>query len=573
MKDNPAREEIVNAWRFHLVVILLCGAAIGAVYGQALHFPYVWTDHAEIEGGGLVPKTLDQVGRFWTHVKGQAVTIAREEATSSRPGGAGYFRPIKAASYGLDWQTGGGQPWSFHLSNVLLHFLFCLVLYWVALEVIGREYRLWAAAIALWHALAPQHVETVCWVSARSDSLWGLFGLLAFWGCVRVPRSRHPVTLRVLSIFLAMLAVFSKESGAVAAIFPFLYFWLVPQEGHSGLRKALRAGVWTALGAGLAVAYRLLVVGGVGAGPAPAAAGFWTRLHVFGENVLQSFFPVGLRLADTVEIAAGPTLLGLSGLALFSAWLWLGFRMRRDGRLLFSALAFLLAILPVSQLWPLLQPRGERYLYVPAAFAELAGALLLLELLRRVQASALRRVLAAATLAILVVLGLFSGVRTSAWGNEARLFSEAVEEEPNCAECWNNLAFALAVEGKHAGAERACRAALSVDRRRYWTYLDGFSVRWILSQLLLLRGEGEEAARWLSQIEARVDGGPALFLSLGRAHLLSGEPELSLLAAGRGLARHPGHPGLLALEQAAAERMIAAGHAWLESRPQCRAAR
>lgn len=558
------------AGRFHLVVILLCGAAVGAVYGQALRFPYVWTDHAEIEGGGLVPKTLGQAGRFWTHIKGQAVTIAREEAVSSRPGGTGYFRPIKAVSYGLDWQTGNGQPWSFHLSNVLLHFLFCLALYWVALEVIGREHRLWAAAIALWHALAPQHVETVCWVSARSDSLWGLFGLLAFWCCVRGPRSRHPVALRALSVVLAMLAVFSKESGVVAALLPALYFWSVPKEGSGGLRKALRAGIWTMLGAGLAVAYRLLVVGGVGAGPAPAAAGFWTRLHVFGENVLQSFFPVGLRLADTVEIVAGPTLLGLSGLALISAWLWLGFRTRRDGRLLFSALAFLLAILPVSQLWPLLQPRGERYLYVPAAFAELAAVVLFHKLLGRVHASALRRILVAAALAFLGLLGVFSNVRAAAWGNEARLFAEAVEDEPNCAECWNNLAFALAIEGKHAGAERACRAALSIDRRRYWTYLDGFSVRWILSQLLLLRGEGEEAARWLSQIEARVDGGPALFLSLGRAHLLSGEPELSLLAAGRGLARHPGHPGLRALEQDAAERMIATGHAWLESRPQCR---
>gem|GEM_PF-5323747 len=561
-----------TAWRWHLGVILVCGLAIGVVYGPAVRYPYVWTDHAEIEGGGLVPKTFDQVLRFMTEVKGRAVAIAREDAVASRTGG-GYFRPAKALSYGLDWRLGGGRPAAFHLTNILIHLLFCVALYFLAHRLYGPEGRFLAALVALWHALAPQHVEVVCWISARSDSLWGLFGLLALLCAVRAADSRHPVALRALAVALAALAVFSKESGVVAAAWPFLFFWLVGRDDRSRLRRAWTAGAWTLLGAVLAAGYRLLFVGGVGSAPTPAGAGAWTRLQIFGQNVFESFFPSGLRLADTVEISPVPSLLALAGWGLALFWIVMAVRQRRDGKALFLFLAFLLALLPVSQIWPLLQPRGERYLYVPAAFAELAAGLAIASLAGLVRARALQMALGISALASLLALGLYSGSRAEAWSDEVRLFSRAVEDEPNCAECWNNLAYARAIAGAYEEAERACRAALEIDRRRYWTHLDGFSVRWILSQLLLLRGEGAEAAFWLAQIDVRVDGGPSLFAALARARLLSGEAELALQAAERGLARYPDNAPLRGLRTEAEALMIASGHDWMDSRPQCRPAR
>ena len=107
------------------------------------------------------------------------------------------FRPVAHASHVWDahmgtWGPDGPSPFPFHLTNLLLHAAAAVVLYHLLRRILrvlapgepfGPE-RPPAADVAallgaLWFGLQPVNSEVVNYVSARSESLAGLFFLLA----------------------------------------------------------------------------------------------------------------------------------------------------------------------------------------------------------------------------------------------------------------------------------------------------------------------------------------------------------------------------------------------------------
>jgi tetratricopeptide (TPR) repeat protein len=497
-----------------------------ALYFPALWFPYVWTDHSEIEGQTLVPTSVDDLARLFTMPKGEAKARARQEyqqrgdRAEARKHYA-YYRPVKALTYGFDWVVGGGRPWSFHLTNLLLHAGSCILLLLIGRRLLGKRYPYLAEAVAVLHAVSPLHVEAAVWISARSDVLWSLFTLGGVLLLLRSRESRRPWACRLGVAAMVLLALGSKESALATVGILLLVSVVIADERRPDWRRRLFKEGAAPVAALIAyLLYRLLVIADVdpGAVGARAGPGFWSLLHLFGLNLLQSFLPVGLTVADTLEIRAGPSLLGIMGALVWLAWLLLGFKLRRKSPvLLLCALGWLLAVAPVSQIVPLLHPRGERYLYLPAVFAEISLVWVLWNLAGLLRRAYARRVLVGAGIITLVGLVLLSFVRSRPWEDERRLFAEAVLEEPNCAECWNNLAYAEALRGRYRHASAACLQALSIDTRRYRTARDGFSLRWILAKSLLLQGRGHQAVPWIKQIIDKHGPAPASLNMLAEA--------------------------------------------------------
>jgi 4-amino-4-deoxy-L-arabinose transferase-like glycosyltransferase len=504
----------------------LVAAVTVALYLPALWFPYVWTDHSEIEGQTLVPTSADDLVRLFTMPKGEAKARARQEyqqrgERAEAKKRYAYFRPVKALTYGFDWAVGGGRPWSFHLTNLLLHAGSCVLLLLMGRRLWGKRLPYLAEAVALLHAVSPLHVEAAVWISARSDVLWSLFTLGGVLLLLRSRESRRPWACHLGTGAMVLLAMGSKESAlATVGILLLVSVVIADERRPDWWRRLLGEGAAPVAALVAYLLYRLLVIadvdlGAVGGRPGP---GFWSILHLFGLNLLQSFLPVGLTVADTLEIRSGPSLLGVVGALGWLAWLLVGLRLRRKSPvLLLCALGWLLAVAPVSQIVPLLHPRGERYLYMPAVFAELSLVWLLWNLAGMLRQANARRILAGAGIVALVGLVLFSFVRSRPWADERRLFAEAVMEEPNCAECWNNLAYAEAVRGRYRHASAACLQALSIDTRRYRTARAGFSLRWILAKSLLLQGRGHQAVPWIKQIIEKHGPAPASLNMLAEA--------------------------------------------------------
>lgn len=132
----------------------------------------------------------------------------------------GNHHPMTMLSLAAQHAFGGLDPTGYHLVNVLLH-LACTAL--VFLFVAGLLERsglarvraeLVALVTATVFALHPMHVESVAWISARKDTLYTLFFLLALAMYLR-HGDRPRTTTLLATLALGVLAMLSKPAAVV----------------------------------------------------------------------------------------------------------------------------------------------------------------------------------------------------------------------------------------------------------------------------------------------------------------------------------------------------------------------
>jgi len=380
-------------------------------HARSLGAGFVYDDAFAVVDNPVVRGNLDLVqllGRdFWGQPPGA---------------GVGTWRPLPVLSFWLDWRTGGGAPWAFHLGNLLAHALASLALAWAARSPL-------AGAIFAAFAI---NTEAASGIVGRADIMAAGFCFLA-WGLVR--RSGPAAALAFLAALLC------KESAVALPV------WLLLVERR-------RAVAWLAAGA---LAYLALRAATFGFHPVvvshdsnvllgePLGVRALTALHLLALALRLILAPVELS-ADYAFAAILPerglsvdVALGVLGLAALLAAAVLARRRAPDvARGVAIFLVGFAAIANVAALLPALF--AERLLYLPAAgiAAALAGALRLLD-----------RRLAVALAALLVAGNLARSIaRDADWKDDIALFGSAVETTPGSARAWFNHGSALRRAGR-----------------------------------------------------------------------------------------------------------------------------
>src|SRR5262249_39331313 len=102
-------------------------------------------------------------------------------------------------SHMLDCQLYGLNAGGHHATNVILHTIAVLLLFWVLQQMTGALWR--SALVAALFAVHPLHVESVAWVSERKDILSAVFFFLmlhAYSGYARAPSAMRYLAVAVL---------------------------------------------------------------------------------------------------------------------------------------------------------------------------------------------------------------------------------------------------------------------------------------------------------------------------------------------------------------------------------------
>ena len=94
-----------------------------------------------------------------------------------------YWHPLTWVSHMLDCQLYGLKPRGHHLTNVLLHAVNTLLVFFVFHRMTGAFWR--CAVLAALFAVHPLQVDTVAWVAERKNLLSTLFWLLTIGAYVR----------------------------------------------------------------------------------------------------------------------------------------------------------------------------------------------------------------------------------------------------------------------------------------------------------------------------------------------------------------------------------------------------
>src|SRR6187399_2197669 len=83
----------------------------------------------------------------------------------------------------VGYKVGGGEPWAFHVLSLVFHVAATLFAWRLALRLTRSPSTAFFAALLF--GLHPVHVESVAWISALNDPLFGMFALASLDSFVR----------------------------------------------------------------------------------------------------------------------------------------------------------------------------------------------------------------------------------------------------------------------------------------------------------------------------------------------------------------------------------------------------
>lgn len=306
------------------------------------------------------------------------------------------YRPVRNASYAIDFFVWGGRPFGFHLTNVLIHAGSTVLVFFLIRRVTVKPST--AVIAALIFAVHPIQTDSVSYVSGRRDVLFALFYLAAFQAYLSYRASRSRTSF-VLFLGFWALSLMSKEMAVSLPLVIFIWnfcgqwgegagSWL--KRFFQASKRALGKDKWlytllaaASLGFGVYAIFFLRASGRAGGtgmdywgGSLYATVLTVIRVHtwylkqlIYPTPIAQYFgaFDISTSLLDwrvLVALAVIGTVL-IAGAAL----------LKKDRLMAFAVFSYFAALAPVSQIVPHHELLADHYLYLPIMSFSLLVAL------------------------------------------------------------------------------------------------------------------------------------------------------------------------------------------------------
>ena len=148
-----------------------------------------------------------------------------------------FYRPIKHIIFMIDYHIFGFNSWGFHLTNVLLHSLATILIFFIVRKLftlddegLSGNNSIYAFMAALLFAAHPIHTEVVAWVSDKLEIGLTLFYLLSFY--LYICSKSITSAGFLLSVFFFFIALLTKETAVMLPVFLVLYDLLFEKRGH-----------------------------------------------------------------------------------------------------------------------------------------------------------------------------------------------------------------------------------------------------------------------------------------------------------------------------------------------------
>eukprot|EP00095_Tigriopus_kingsejongensis_P001095 snap_masked-scaffold193_size270907-processed-gene-1.15 protein:Tk01095 transcript:snap_masked-scaffold193_size270907-processed-gene-1.15-mRNA-1 annotation:"transmembrane and tpr repeat-containing protein cg4050-like" len=464
-------------WSVPLLLVGLCVL----VYGNCLLCDFVFDDVSAIKDNrDLRPNAPFKnvfLHDFW------GTPMSKEQSHKS-------YRPICVLTFRLNYLIHALEPMGYHLVNLALHALVCVLFHRLCLLLVGPRVSLVASLL---FAVHPIHTEAVTGVVGRAELLSSIFFILAIDAYRETIQGGWGSMLKF--VIHVTLATFSKEQGiTVLGVCLILDVVVVHNWNLSTTRPSLRQAISQCFGKELGLRILLLLATGVTlltirfyvmgstlpvfnvfdnpAAHEEAPIKQMTLSYLVAMNVWLLLSPMNLccdwtmgtipliksmgdyrNLATVVTFA---TLLHLGLTGLFSSH-------RRHRNAILIALAFMaLPFLPASNLFfPVGFVVAERILYLPS----MGFCLLVAHGFNHLYLACPNRgkLLNAALAFLLLAHGLKSFTRNFDWRDELTLFESGLQVNQNNAKLFCNVGHVYENEGQYEDALAYFQAAIKVQ--------------------------------------------------------------------------------------------------------------
>lgn len=455
-----------------------------AVIALLVFLPSLWNDFVEWDDHINLLENKHYRGLGWTHIRWMFTSALM-----------GHYIPVTWLTFGLDYTLGGMNPFGYHLTNVLVHAASTALFYLVALRLLAKGSRLdggalQAAAVmaTLFFSVHPLRAESVAWVTERRDVLSVFFFLVTMLFYLKAANGEGS-RRRLLAVSLVAY-VLSLLSKSIVMTLPFILLLI---DVYPLGRLQVRWGAWRdrAMRAVLMEKLPYLALGVAG-----GAVSYWA---VASQDLLTS--------------SAKYSWFSRIGIATYSVWFYVEktflpvalapmYELPRVVRLtdpqffwpLLAVVAITVSVLALHRIWPAglavwlyygivigpvagvihsgHQITNDRYSYLSCLGIALLVGAAVGKLGAASAANQLRpsivRAAALAAAAWVLALGTLTWYQVQTWRDTQTLWLHAVEVDPSCSICQNNVGYFMYKEKLLPQAKERYELALSLrpDRLR-----------------------------------------------------------------------------------------------------------
>jgi tetratricopeptide (TPR) repeat protein len=333
-----------------LVAIFLIMILGFIVYANSLRGGFIWDDNQLIRDN-LSIRSRHNLPKLFTGAMYMGST-----------GEGIFYRPLQMFTYAMDYSLWGLNVKGYHLTNAVLHILVALTVYWL-INILFCDGNL-ALLVSLLFATHPIHTEAVAYISGRADILAALFIILSIIVLYKNQISSRNTKMRCFLLVTYIFALLSKEYSLITPAFLILCSYMFKNKLPVKYFLYVLA---------VTIIYILVRVNipDLQFYPIKVTSTFIQRMPGFfaaiAEYVRLLIFPFNLHMEYGLKIFGFKDPRVIFGCIILFTSLTYAFKKRKSNKLLsFSIFWFFIALLPVSNLYPINAYMAEHWLYLPS---------------------------------------------------------------------------------------------------------------------------------------------------------------------------------------------------------------
>ena len=471
-----------------IILIIILGFTI---YFNSLGGDFIWDDFNLIKGNIYI--------RNWSGLS--------QVFTKSICAGIGesstFYRPLQMATYIADYALWKLDPRGYHLTNILLHLLAALALYWFVKALFNNGIlALFSSLLFISH---PVQVEAVAYISGRADLLVTIFILISFLSYLKFLQTKK-IAAWMMMFCSFIFALLSKEN---ALIFPALLLIY-----HYAFQKELKIKQFLPLVgvSGIYIGLRLIFMNTVFY-DTPVETTFIQRLPGFFAALTDYsrilFLPFNLHMEYGGRLFSFLAPKVILGFCIILFLLVCVLRSRNSNRLVFFSLFwFVIALLPFSNFYPINSYMAEHWLYLPA----IGFFIILGNLFTSLYAKENSRFMALGLLICLLSAWSYLTIKQNAyWRSELSFYKRTLEYAPRSGRIYYNLGNLFCDAKDEPQGIQMYLKAIQIDPRYAEAYIN-------LGRAYISLGKNEEGIKYC-QIALGIDHNLSkAYYNLGNAY-------------------------------------------------------
>ncbi len=519
-KREVSAEKVPHAGRPLNIFFALLSIALIIILGFVIYYnstngKFIWDDKLLITDNVLI-KNWENVSRIFTKDIGS---------------GAGktyyFYRPIQVITLMMNYSLCGLDVKSYHLTNIILHILVAILIFWF-INIIFGDTRL-SSLTAVLFIVHPVHTEAVSYISGRADPLGAIFMLLSFIFYLKKFR------FEVVGIFLVAatysLAILSKESSLILLFLILLYSYVFGKK-----IKVFNFVILSLITIGY-LTFRMTVLKASSVYQAnnttllQRVPGFFVAITNYVRLLL---LPLDLHMEYGNMLFSPFDPGAIAGLFIAASLLTYAFWKRRtDGLTFFSITWFFITLLPVSNLYPINFYMTEHWLYLPSIGFFLILSNGLCRMYERTKG--LRLIAAGITLGLIAFYSCLTIRQNDYWKEPVGFYERTLKYSPGSTNMLNELAMTYNSSGRREEAIALLKKTIVLNPN----YDNAYSNLGIIYNAM---GKPREAIEWINKSIKINPRQQEAYNNLGITYDAIGEHDKAISAYKKAIEINPNFP-------------------------------